>query len=100
MRSWADRTQALAALARAAAAEPLAVETHGLVRRFGDVAAVDGLDLRIPRGGVYGILGPNGSGKTTTIRILATLLSPTAGRRGSWDTTCGARATPCAAPSR
>jgi ABC-2 type transport system ATP-binding protein len=62
-----------------AAAEPLAVETHGLVRRFGDVAAVDGLDLRIPRGGVYGILGPNGSGKTTTIRILATLLSPDSG---------------------
>jgi ABC-2 type transport system ATP-binding protein len=64
---------------RAPSALPLAVEARGLVRRFGDVAAVDGLDLRIPRGGVYGILGPNGSGKTTTIRILATLLAPDAG---------------------
>ncbi|WP_052667259.1 ATP-binding cassette domain-containing protein [Nitriliruptor alkaliphilus] len=57
----------------------LAVETAGLVRTFGDVRAVDGVDLTIPAGGVYGFLGPNGAGKTTTLRMLATLLAPTAG---------------------
>ena len=51
-----------------------AIETHGLVKRFGDFTAVDGVDLRVARGGVYGVLGPNGAGKTTTIRMLATLL--------------------------
>ena len=51
-----------------------AIETHSLVKRFGDFTAVDGVDLRVARGGVYGVLGPNGAGKTTTIRMLATLL--------------------------
>ncbi|TFV99554.1 ATP-binding cassette domain-containing protein, partial [Brevundimonas sp. S30B] len=46
---------------------------------FGDTRAVDGVDLRVPSGGVYGVLGPNGAGKTTTIRMLATLLRPTGG---------------------
>ena len=46
-------------------------------RRFGDVRAVDGVDLAVRRGSVYGVLGPNGAGKTTTIRMLATLLRPT-----------------------
>ncbi|MFP5346732.1 MAG: ATP-binding cassette domain-containing protein [Actinomycetes bacterium] len=58
----------------------LAIEADGLVRRFGKTLAVDGVDLAVPSGGVYGLLGPNGAGKTTTIRILATLLKPTAGR--------------------
>lgn len=49
-------------------------------RRGGRMAAVDGLDLSVPEGGVYGFLGPNGSGKTTTIRILLGLVRPTAGR--------------------
>ncbi|WP_158374394.1 ABC transporter ATP-binding protein [Cellulosimicrobium cellulans] len=59
----------------------LAVRTAGLTKRFrsGQVA-VDGLDLAVPRGAVYGFLGPNGSGKTTTIRMLLGLAHPTAGR--------------------
>jgi ABC-2 type transport system ATP-binding protein len=56
-----------------------AIETHGLIKNFGDTHALDGVDLRIREGSVYGLLGPNGAGKTTTIRILATLLRPTAG---------------------
>src|SRR4051812_18091377 len=58
---------------------PLAIEAAGLVKRFGDVRAVDGVDLAVRRGAVYGVLGPNGAGKTTTIRMLATLLRPDAG---------------------
>lgn len=56
-----------------------AVHAEGLVKEFGDVKALDGLDLVVPRGKVVGLLGPNGSGKTTTVRILATLLKPTKG---------------------
>ena len=56
-----------------------AIETTGLAKSFGDTRAVDGVDLRIRKGSVYGLLGPNGAGKTTTIRMLATLLRPTAG---------------------
>jgi ABC-2 type transport system ATP-binding protein len=56
-----------------------AVHAEGLVKEFGDVKALDGLDLVVPRGTVVGLLGPNGSGKTTTVRILATLLKPTKG---------------------
>ena len=57
----------------------LAIEISGLRKSFGDTLAVDGIDLRIPRGTVYGLLGPNGAGKTTVIRMLATLLRPDAG---------------------
>ena len=57
----------------------LAIEASGLVKVFGDVRAVDGVDLAVPRGSVYGVLGPNGAGKTTTIRMLATLIEPDAG---------------------
>ena len=57
----------------------LAIEASGLVKTFGETHAVDGLDLRVPAGGVYGVLGPNGAGKTTAIRMLATLLPPDAG---------------------
>ena len=57
----------------------LAIEAAGLVKRFGDTRAVDGVDLAVRRGSVYGVLGPNGAGKTTTIRMLATLLRPDAG---------------------
>jgi ABC-2 type transport system ATP-binding protein len=60
------------------AATPV-ISTHGLVKRFSDVDAVAGIDLRVPAGGVYGFLGPNGAGKTTTIRILLGLLRPTRG---------------------
>ncbi|PZF63847.1 daunorubicin/doxorubicin resistance ABC transporter ATP-binding protein DrrA [Curtobacterium sp. MCBD17_013] len=57
----------------------LAVEATGLVKTFGQNRAVDGVDLRVEAGTVYGVLGPNGAGKTTTISMLATLLKPDAG---------------------
>lgn len=58
---------------------PLAVEATGLVKTFGTNRAVDGVDLRVEAGTVYGVLGPNGAGKTTTISMLATLLRPDGG---------------------
>ena len=58
---------------------PHAIETSFLAKSFGETKALAGVDLRIRQGTVYGLLGPNGAGKTTTIRILATLLKPTAG---------------------
>ena len=57
----------------------LAIETGGLTKRFGSHAAVDAVDLRVPRGTVFGFLGPNGSGKTTTIRMLLGLISASGG---------------------
>jgi ABC-2 type transport system ATP-binding protein len=57
----------------------LAIATEGLTKRFGHQTAVDTIALRVPRGAVYGFLGPNGSGKTTTIRMLLSLVTPTAG---------------------
>ena len=55
------------------------VHTRGICRTFGDVRAVDAIDLNIPKGEIYGFLGPNGAGKTTLVRMLITLLLPTAG---------------------
>src|SRR6188472_2551852 len=52
----------------------LAVSAHGLVKTFGDLRAVDGVDLEVRRGEVFGVLGPNGAGKTTMLQMLATLL--------------------------
>jgi ABC-2 type transport system ATP-binding protein len=57
-----------------------AITAEGLVRTFDGAAAVDGLDLDIRQGEIYGFLGPNGAGKSTTVRVLCTLLAPTAGR--------------------
>ena len=57
----------------------LAIETHGLTKRFRTQVAVDGVDLAVPRGAVFGFLGPNGSGKTTTIRMLLGLVGATDG---------------------
>ena len=56
-----------------------AVRTSGLTKRFGSQTVVDAIDLAVPRGSVYGFLGPNGSGKTTTIRMLLGLVTPTHG---------------------
>jgi ABC-2 type transport system ATP-binding protein len=61
-------------------AQPPVIRTQGLTKRFGGgQLAVDGLDLTVPRGSVFGFLGPNGSGKTTTIRMLMGLIAPTSG---------------------
>src|SRR5512136_275302 len=58
----------------------VAIETTGLTRVFGNVRAVDGLDLKVEAGTFYGFLGPNGAGKSTTIKMLTGLLAPTKGR--------------------
>jgi daunorubicin resistance ABC transporter ATP-binding subunit len=57
-----------------------AIEIHEVGKRFGEVVALNGLDLTVPAGTVFGLLGPNGAGKTTLVRILATLLAPSSGR--------------------
>ncbi|MFD5951651.1 ATP-binding cassette domain-containing protein [Streptomyces collinus] len=59
---------------------PGAIYAEGLVKTFGDVKALDGVDLDVPEGTVLGLLGPNGAGKTTTVRCLTTLLRPDSGR--------------------
>ncbi len=59
---------------------PYAIETRGLTRVFGDLRAVDEVDLAVPAGSFYGFLGPNGAGKSTTIKCLTGLLQPTAGQ--------------------
>jgi ABC-2 type transport system ATP-binding protein len=60
-------------------ATSLAVETVSLTRQFGELRAVDAIDLRVERGTFYGFLGPNGAGKSTTIKMLTGLLAPTSG---------------------
>jgi ABC-2 type transport system ATP-binding protein len=57
-----------------------AIQVEGLTKRFGDVVALDGIDIMVPERSVFGLLGPNGAGKTTAVRILATVLEPDAGR--------------------
>jgi len=59
--------------------DDFAIETHSLTRRFGEQVAVDGIDLRVPRGSFYGFLGENGAGKSTTISMLTGVLAPSAG---------------------
>lgn len=59
---------------------PDAIVAEGLVKRYGQLVALDGLDLSVPEGTVTALLGPNGAGKTTTVRVLTTLLVPDAGR--------------------
>ncbi len=58
---------------------PAAIKAAGLVRRFGDFTAVDGVDLDVQAGEIYGFLGPNGAGKSTAVRMLCTLLAPNGG---------------------
>ncbi|WP_138901775.1 ATP-binding cassette domain-containing protein [Streptomyces albidochromogenes] len=59
---------------------PGAIHAEGLVKTFGDVKALDGVDLDVPEGTVLGLLGPNGAGKTTAVRVLTTLLQPDSGK--------------------
>jgi ABC-2 type transport system ATP-binding protein len=63
----------------AAVSTETAIETHGLTKRFGERAAIDNVDLHVPRGGAFGFLGPNGAGKTTMIRMLLGLTRSSAG---------------------
>ena len=58
-----------------------AIEARGLVKRFDEAVAVDGVDITVPQGSIYGILGPNGAGKTTTLRMLLGIIDPDAGER-------------------
>ncbi len=55
------------------------IETHDLTRRFRDVTAVDGLELQVRPGEIFGLVGPDGAGKTTAIRMLAAILDPSQG---------------------
>ena len=57
-----------------------AISVRGLVRRFGSVTAVDGIDLEVEKGEIYGFLGPNGAGKSTVLRVLCTLVRPSEGQ--------------------
>ena len=57
-----------------------AILVEGLTKRFGDLAALDGIDLQVEEGTIFGLLGPNGAGKTTAVRVLATILHPDGGR--------------------
>jgi ABC-2 type transport system ATP-binding protein len=63
-----------------------AIEAQGLVKRFDGFTAVDGVDIRVPRGAIYGILGPNGAGKTTTLRMLLGIIDPDEGAAWCWGT--------------
>src|SRR5213595_3669547 len=58
----------------------VAIRVEGLMKQFGAVTALDGIDLEVPARTVFGLLGPNGAGKTTTIRVLSTILEPDGGR--------------------
>jgi ABC-2 type transport system ATP-binding protein len=74
-----DATRGAGEAAKVAGRDGAAVYARGLVRKFADVVAVNGVDLRVEKGEVFGFLGPNGSGKTTVIKMLTGLLPPTEG---------------------
>ncbi|MDX6637610.1 MAG: type transport system ATP-binding protein, partial [Solirubrobacterales bacterium] len=59
--------------------DPRPIEIRGLLKRYGDIVAVDRVDLSVEQGDVFGYLGPNGAGKTTSLRMMLGLIRPTAG---------------------
>lgn len=71
-----------------------AIQAEGLVKRYGETRALDGVDLAVPQGRLLGVLGPNGAGKTTAVRILATPLRPTRARPRSAGARSGAGSVP------
>jgi ABC-type multidrug transport system ATPase subunit len=75
--------------------DDIAIEAEGLRKFYGDVCALDGIDLRVAAGTVLGLLGPNGAGKTTAVRILTTLLPPDGGSAGSPGSTSPPRRRCC-----
>ena len=78
------------------------IKTHDLTKKYGDLFAIQSIELELDEGDLFGFIGPNGAGKTTTMRIIATLLNPTWGeayvcgnsiytnprRFGGWSATC------------
>src|SRR3972149_4823221 len=78
---------------RGAMHSSVSVSVEGLVRRYGKVTAVDGLDLEVREGECFGLLGPNGAGKTTTIEVIVGLLSPSSGGGGVLGRAGGDRGT-------
>ncbi len=66
-------------------AKDIAIQIHGLTKRFGDLAAVNSVDLEIEKGELFGLLGPNGAGKSTLIKMLTTMLTPTEGEAWVWS---------------
>src|SRR6476469_4608222 len=79
MSTTIDTSAAAIARTDSPGSSPWAIRTRGLTKRFGTTAVVDGLDLEVPTGSVFGFLGPNGSGKTTTIRMLLGLIAASEG---------------------
>jgi len=71
--------------------DTLAVATHGLVKRYGRDTVLDGVELRVPEGAVYVLVGANGAGKSTTLKLLMNLERPSAGRAEVFGMECGAR---------
>src|SRR5437667_251036 len=77
-RPQASRAEPATGSVRGSASGTWAIETHGLSKHFGKLTAVDGLTIGVPTGAIAGFIGPNGSGKTTTIRLLLGLVRPDA----------------------
>jgi ABC-2 type transport system ATP-binding protein len=80
-------------------APDIVVEAEGLTKSFGGKTVMRNLSMQVRRAHIYGFLGPNGSGKTTTLRMLCGLLTPDSGRGRAWATTSAPRAPPPSATS-
>ena len=80
--------------------DALPISTTGLVKRYGDIVAVNGVDLTVERGDVFGYLGPNGAGKTTLLRMLLGLIRPTCRLRKALRARSARRRSPRARRSR